>query len=321
MNVFLQSISEAAPGRKWQWLFKQRWPAYHDWFLKQGDSHRPKYLTCETQLRRYMPELMPTFEKLVELSGGSDQAARFLSLYCPTPYFAGCSQAVWTRTDPLLIRNYDYDPLLWDAIVWHSSWNGRAVIAMSDCLWGVLDGINDSGLSVSLAFGGRRVVGVGFGMPLILRYILETCETTHEAQAILTRVPSHMAYNVTVLDASGNHVTVMISPGKDPIISRSQLATNHQEQVEWNEHARVTATLDRAHFLSLRLHDESETAERFQSHFLMPPLYQTNFEQGWGTLYTAVYQPSQLSACYRWPGYEFVTSFHDFPERALSITI
>lgn len=321
MKVFLQSITEAVPGNKWQWLFKQRWPAYHEWFLKQGDAKRPKYLTCETQLRRYMPELMPTYEKLVELAGGSDQAARFLSLYCPTPYFAGCSQAVWTRDDPMLIRNYDYDPLLWDAILLHSSWNGRSVIGMSDCLWGVLDGINASGLCVSLAFGGRRVVGDGFGMPLILRYILETCETTVQAQHVLTRVPSHMAYNVTVLDALGAHATVMISPGREAIISRSRLATNHQEQVEWNEHACVTATLDRAHFLSLRLHDESETSARFQSHFLMPPLYQSKFEQGWGTLYTAVYQPSQRSALYRWPGFELETSLENFPERALSISI
>ena len=73
-----------------------------------------------------MPELMPTFEKLVELAGGSDQAARFLSLYCPTPYFAGCSQAVWTRDDPLLIRNYDYNPLLWDAILLHSQLEWQA---------------------------------------------------------------------------------------------------------------------------------------------------------------------------------------------------
>ncbi len=321
MNVFLQILAEATPGKKWQWLFKQRWPAYHDWFLKQGDDKRPRYLTCETQLRLHMPELMPTFEKLVELAGGSDHAARFLSLYCPTPYFAGCSQAVWMRDDPLLIRNYDYNPLLWDAILLHTSWNGRRVIGMTDCLWGVLDGINESGLSVSLAFGGKRVVGDGFGMPLILRYILETCETTAEAQQVLVRVPSHMAYNVTVLDAFANHVTAMVSPGKDAIISRSQLATNHQEQVEWNEHARVTATLDRAHFLSLRLHDESETSARFQSHFLMPPLYQTKFDEGWGTLYTAVYQPSLRSARYRWPSYELETQIDDFTERALSITI
>lgn len=320
MSLILQCIREPVPGSKWQWLFKQRWPAYHDWFLKQGDHRRPKYLTCERQLRRYMPELMSTYERLVELSGGSDQAARFLSLYCPTPYFSGCSQTVWTRGEPQLIRNYDYNPLLWDAILLHSSWNGRRVIAMADCLWGALDGINESGLAVSLAFGGKRIVAEDFGMPLILRYILETCETAKQAQHVLTRVPSHMAYNVTVLDAQGAHVTVMISPGSEPMISRSQLATNHQEQVEWQEHARATATLDRAHFLSLRLQDAEETSERFQSRFQMPPLYQTKFAEGWGTLYTAIYTPRNNSATFRWPGYEYATSIDEFPETALSIS-
>ncbi len=75
----------------------------------------------------------------------------------------------------MLVRNYDYHPALWDGVLLSSSWTGRRVIAMLDSLWGVLDGINEDGLAVSLAFGGRQVVGEGFGMPLILRYVLETC--------------------------------------------------------------------------------------------------------------------------------------------------
>ena len=43
---------------------------------------------------------------------------------------------------------------------------------MSDCLWGLLDGINDAGLAVSLAFGGRAT-REGFGIPLVVRYLLE----------------------------------------------------------------------------------------------------------------------------------------------------
>ncbi|MEZ5912154.1 MAG: hypothetical protein R3D84_07965 [Paracoccaceae bacterium] len=32
---------------------------------------------------------------------------------------------------------------------------------MSDGLWGLVDGVNDAGLVVSLTFGGRREVGEG----------------------------------------------------------------------------------------------------------------------------------------------------------------
>ena len=42
--------------------------------------------------------------------------------------------------------------------------------------------MNDDGLAVSLTFGGRRVLGDGFGIPIVLRYLLETCGTVEEAR-------------------------------------------------------------------------------------------------------------------------------------------
>ncbi len=319
MNVIFRSISEPKPSHKWQWLFQQLWPSYQLWFLKEGADARPKFLECERALRQHMPELLPTYERLVELAGGGDLESRFLSLYRPTPYLTGCSQAVWTREQPRLIRNYDYNPKMWEGVLLRTSWNGRQVIAMSDCLWGVLDGINDSGLAVSLAFGGRKIVGDGFGIPLILRYILEFCESTAEAEQVLARVPSHMSYNVTLLDVHGRHRTVFVAPDRAPVITNKHLATNHQEQVEWHEHAVATGSVDRAHFLALRLDDPLETAERFTSRFLEPPLYSKRFDHGWGTLYTAVYDPTSLTAIYLWPGYESQQSIADFTERSLDV--
>ena len=60
---------------------------------------------------------------------------------------------------------------------------------MSDCLWGLLDGMNDAGLAVSLTFGGRRVLGDGFGIPIVVRYLLETCDDVAEAREALARLP------------------------------------------------------------------------------------------------------------------------------------
>ncbi len=319
LEVRFQAISEPELGEKWQHRFQRLWPAYRRWFLKEGAGSRPTYLACERALRRFMPELMPTYERLLELSGGGDQAARFLSLYQPTPFMTGCSQAVWTREEPLLVRNYDYSPHLWEGVLLHTAWNGRQVLAMSDCLWGVLDGMSDRGLAVSLAFGGRRIVGDGFGIPLILRYILEFCDTASDATDVLCRVPSHMAYNVTVLDRSGAHATVFVSPDRDPIVSRRPLATNHQESIEWSEHARATASLDRAHFLSLRLHDRTETRQRFVGRFLEPPLYQTEHHHGWGTLYSAVYEPLAGRSTIHWPGYCLEQDFSRVVECTLAV--
>ena len=61
-------------------------------------------------LREHLPELLPTWERLVELVGGGDLEARFLSLYDPPAFVAGCTQALWTHRTPALIRNYDYAP-------------------------------------------------------------------------------------------------------------------------------------------------------------------------------------------------------------------
>ena len=315
----LLCVSELTPGEKWRGLFQRSWSAYHQWFLTEGDHARPRFLTCESALRTYMPELMPTFQRLVELAGGSDQAARFLSLYRPTPYMTGCSQAVWKRDQPFLIRNYDYPAKLWEATLLHTAWNGRKVIAMSDCLWGVLDGMNEYGLTVSLAFGGRKIVGDGFGIPLILRYILEFCDTTAQATEVLRRVPSHMSYNVTILDKAGAHATVFVSPDRETVVSRQRHATNHQGSIDWPEHAIATASVDRAYYVSVRLDDERETRERFVARFLEPPLYQRKHQLGWGTLYTAMYDPTALSMSVRWPQYVESWDFQRFEEKTLSI--
>jgi predicted choloylglycine hydrolase len=52
---------------------------------------------------------------------------------------------------------------------------------MLDYLWGLLDGVNDSGLAVSLTFGERPQVGQGLGVPMVIRYVLEVCGTAAEA--------------------------------------------------------------------------------------------------------------------------------------------
>ena len=75
------------------------WPAYRAWYLKEGSASRPDLATCRRALTRHMPELVPTYERLVELAGGDELAARLLSLYRPPGFVVGCSQGAWTRDD------------------------------------------------------------------------------------------------------------------------------------------------------------------------------------------------------------------------------
>ncbi len=315
-----RAVREDLPGDRWRRLWERFWPAYERWFLSQGDEARPGRAVAETMLGRHMPELVPLHQRLVELAGGHDLAARFLALYRPTPYLTGCSQVVWTGEEPVLVRNYDYRPSLWEATLLATAWHGRRVMALSDCLWGVLDGMNEAGLAVSLSFGGRRVVGDGFGIPLVLRYALEFCATTAEACQVLQRVPSHMAYNVTAVDAAGDFATLYLAPDREPVCRRWPLATNHQETVAWREHAQATGSLEREQFLAARLADPSETAASLAAAFLRPPLYSTDYRRGFGTLYTAVYYPRRGTVELRWPGRTLGQSFAGFEELEVEVT-
>lgn len=320
MERTLYAVQELEPGPRWLSIYHHMAEAYHRWFFREGDAARPGYLPASKALRTHMPELVPVYQNLVDLAGGGDFAARLLALWCPTPYLTGCSQAVWHGATPILVRNYDYHPSLWDGILLSSAWTDRRVIAMSDSLWGVLDGINQDGLAVSLAFGGRQVVGEGFGMPLILRYVLETCRTVEEGSAALSRIPSHMSYNVTLLDARGHHSTVFVAPDRRPIVTHRPMATNHQRVIEWEAFAHATASLDRERYLRARLDDPSESPERFVERFLEPPLHVAWSGQGWGTLYTAVYEPRTRSMELHWTGATLKQSIEQFQESAVTLS-
>jgi predicted choloylglycine hydrolase len=261
-----------------------------------------------------MPELVPTYERLVELAGNTDLIARFMSSFCPPSYLLACSQAVWSDEAPFLVRNYDYSPQLCEGVILKTAWNGRRVISMNDCMWGVLDGVNEDGLAVSLSFGGRQVVGAGFGVPLVLRYVLEFCATTEEAGAVLERIPVHMSYNVTMLDASGRFVTAYLRPDQPALICAVPYAANHQEAIEWEQHAKATSTLQRERFLYGQLRGGARGADDFIASFLRPPLYSSAFADGYGTLYTAVYRPAGRTVDLRWPGDRWQFAFDSFDE-------
>nr|WP_052260514.1 MULTISPECIES: C45 family peptidase [unclassified Leisingera] len=297
-----RAVQETEPGQKLAGLFSEYRTAYLDWWAGEGLSGRPTYSECRRALLTHMPEMVGLYDKLCASVGGGDMESRFLSFFCPPRYLAGCSQAIWPGKEPLLVRNYDYNPLAFDAVFLKTGWDGRDVMGTSDGLFGLLDGMNDAGLTVSLTFGGRRAMGDGFGVPLILRYLLQVCSTIEEAKDVLRRVPSHMSYNVTVLDRDRNYFTAFLAPDRPTLITHAAVATNHQERVEWASHARLTASVERERFLLQRLTLHPETKEKFVGTFLKPPLYSLAFDKGFGTLYTAAYHPDELSVELLWPG-------------------
>ena len=321
MQRTLRFLREDAPGPLWRARAEALLPGYLGWFTREGLVARPGYLQCEGALSEHMPELVPVWRELCELLGGGDLVARLLSLWCPPPFLAGCSQIAWPLGGGALVRNYDYAPWLWEGDLWNVSWFGRRVQGMGDCLWGMLDGLNESGLALSLAFGGSREVAVGFGMPLILRYVLETCATVREAAGVLERVPSHMAYNVTAVDAAGDALTVEVRPGGGGRTSDARLAVNHQRDSEWQEYARRTASAAREQCLRRLLAGPPLSALDLAARFLEPPLWAGGFSTGYGTLYTAVHEPGARRTTLLWHDGSEVLDLRDFQAGERTVTL
>jgi predicted choloylglycine hydrolase len=307
-----EAVEELEPGPEWRTRFEAMWPSYKSWYLQDDGAKRPDLDACRAALARHMPELVPIHERLVGLAGDDELAARVLSLYRPPGFVVGCSQGAWTRDEPVLVRNYDYPVSRLEGIVYLTQWGGRRVIGMSDCLWGLLDGMNDAGLAISLTFGGRRDVGDGFGIPIVVRYVLETCETVAQARDALARIPVHAPQNLTVLDRSGTYLTAYVGPGRPAEFHTVAATTNHQGKVEWPEYAAAIRTEERERCVLALLDDPEMTRGQFISAFLEPPLHNTNYAQGFGTTYTAAYFPAEGRAEYRWPDAVWRQSFDHF---------
>jgi predicted choloylglycine hydrolase len=318
MKLELHSISEREAGTKWQRLFHKHWPSYRSWYLNKSGPDSPNLEICIARLKEYMPEFYPTYLHLCELAGDDEVAHRFLSGYCPPPYMSGCAQVV-NEKEAQLVRNYDFAPKLSEGTLLHSAWNGKEVMAMGDSLIGVVDGLNENGLVVSLTFGGRKVVGEGFGIPFILRYVLEFCTSLDEAIEVLLRIPSHMSYNIMLMNSDGEHKLVQVSPDSDPIITNYSASTNHQGKVDWPEHANFTKTIERELYLLEMLAQEDYSTEEITQAFLKPPLFNRKYRRGFGTIYTAVYDAKNVSIQLHWPNLELTQSISDFKEGVLVI--
>lgn len=315
IGAHFRTLIEDQPGPAWQAHCAALWPGYRSWFLRGEGMLRPSYLESRRALREHMPELVPTWNTLVELAGGGDVEARFLSMWCPPVYIGGCSQAVWLdpggTEPPALVRNYDFAPLLVEASWLATRWTGPRVVAMGDCLWGALDGINEAGLAAALSFGGRNVSGPGFGIPLVLRYVLEVAQSTAEACKLLQRVPVSMCYTVTLLDAKGDWATVYVAPDRTAEVTRTPAVTNYQRQVDWPQHAEATQAVQRCEHLQAQIDRGAGLSDLTQT-LLQPPLFQTAYLRGHGTLYTAVYRPQTAQVELSWPGHVWSQSVADF---------
>ena len=311
-SLTFDAVEEPDVGCRWAARWARSWPAYRRWFHAHGGDQGPDRASCEAAIAKHMPELRPLYRRLTEVAGGGDQSARFLSTWCPPRYLGGCSiAAVAAGNDVRIFRNYDLSPDLNEGLLLRSEWTGQPVMGMVEFLWGLSDGVNASGLSAALAFGGRREVARGFGVTTILRYVLETCATVPDALEVLHRVPSHMAYNITLADRQGATATVELLPGGGARVVSPAVATNHQHGKEPADRPEFTRTVERRDHLQ-ELLASGMTLNDLSAAFLREPLFQRRYDAGFGTLFTAVYDPVSGGLTLRWPDETWVQSLASF---------
>lgn len=323
----LHAYREQRPGPRWGALFDATWPGYRRWYLSEGEAARPDLASCRRALATHLPELLPSWEELSELArsriegtGGSstaseaeaELAARMLSMWRAPAFAVNCSQVIVPGNRPVVVRNYDYDPRLFEAVIASTDYSGnRPVLGTSDMLWGLLDGMNADGLAVSLTYGGRGVAGEGFAIPIVIRYLLETCSRVAEAVAALRRIPVAQSYNLALADTTGDHATVFVAPGAAAVVSRLEATTNHfLDRIERPDHAARFRSLERQRHLERVRADNGREAEMVEA-MLTAPLRAEEYDAGFGTLYTVAYAPAEGRATWHWPEQSWSRSFAD----------
>ncbi|AXE83860.1 C45 family peptidase [Streptomyces sp. Go-475] len=298
-------IGDGGDGR-WAERVRPAMVRAEDWLTEEGRT--PEGAARARRLfEEYMPELVPALDRLAGQLA-SAQARTLLTMAAVRPFFSGCTQIGRNGT---LLRNYDFAPEHCEGTIVFSHFL-RPVIGMQEAGWGLLDGMNNAGLAVSLTFGGRFVHGPGFAIPLVLRYLLETCRTVDEALDRLRTLPVAIPQNVTLVDANRT-VTVYVGPDIPLTEAPASCAANHQHLPVPDEQERTTRTQTRLAAI--------QTAGIDAAAMLRPPLYQCAYDEWLGTVYTAQYRPGEGRVTYHWPKESWDHSFVGFSPGSRTVTL
>lgn len=267
-------------------------------------------------LERYMPELLPDFESLLSVAPDRPNKAQIIAMYNLPPFFSGCSNSISHRLGyPTLIRNYDFGINRFSGVFRYEPLpDGGWIIGSAEGGWGYLDGLNHQGLAVAITFGGSYMVGEGFSVPLIVRYLLTTSATVPEAVERLMAVPHQLAQNFSLLDREGRYAVVYASPQGVTVDHGLICCTNHQGEPDPTAHVehRTVERFDHLYAMAGNVAPE---------HFLQEPLYNREFSNQYGTLYTVEIDPVSGKVHYYWPEGRGLTIAPESPEMEVMIPL
>jgi predicted choloylglycine hydrolase len=189
----------------------------------------PSWFDMHAEERFYTKFAPAILEEIAGIANALDTSLERACLFFGNgglrPRLGGCSAVMSASA---FARNYDFQPQNYGArLALVQPTGSYASIGFSELLTGRLDGMNEHGLSVALHLVGRRRLP-GMSCVLMIRIVLDQCSTTDEAVEMFRRLPHAVAYNYSILDASGRAAVVEAMPGAFYARRGSALAcTNH----------------------------------------------------------------------------------------------
>ena len=312
---FVRLASPRLAPDAWREYLNANWAGLTaDWVLPPGvplDEVRAR-------IRQDLPELLPDFDALVEaLPEWGPARLQALSNWGLVPFFDRCSIAKSLASGhPTLLRNYDIGVDEHHGLFHLEALpDGHWIIGSAETGWGFLDGVNDRGLAGAIAFGGSFAGGLGWSIPVLMRYMLANFSTADEAAGFLERVPHTMCQNFLLVDKDGGSNVVFTSADRGVTTLRGATAcANHQDEIREQRHAEFCRTVERLEFL-----EQMGTALTLAD-MMRPPLYSTLFKERFGTVYSVEYDPVLGTAHFAWPEADLLLT-PETPETEVTVVL
>ncbi|MCJ8008527.1 C45 family autoproteolytic acyltransferase/hydrolase [Lederbergia wuyishanensis] len=240
----------------------------------------------------YCPPLLEELQGIIDGSGFPEaDILRLLAGYdMPQLAELGCTSFI---TSEFYVRNYDFSPKVYDGLFIENN----TVYGNSQFLVGRLDGMNRDGLVVGLHFVNNEFYQKGFVCSTIVRIVLEMCKNVDEAIQLLKKLPHAACYNYSLLDRKGNFAVAEASPKDVQILTHpNELACVNKFQtkiMEFYNRNWVGSSNDR--LAALENATSMQTVEELHDWFSQTdsPLFYTDYDQYFGTLYTVSYIPTE----------------------------
>ncbi|SMC96586.1 carcinine hydrolase/isopenicillin-N N-acyltransferase family protein [Lentzea albidocapillata] len=279
-STTFRAFAEERPGARWREHVGRHWPRLRPEIADDllAVSWRAAVLDFE------LPHLAPIYADLAEESGVRDRvfAAYLTHVDLPLAVVSG-RQATAGRA---LVRNLELGLDRYESTLWLSRFGSRRVLGTTSGLWGLLDGMNEDGLAVSLTSGGTLRHDLGLSGPLLVRHLLEHCATVADVDQAMRGWRTSTTHDLAVLDAGNNRAAYRVAP---------RTPTRRGLTQHWDSTAEGLAAM------------------------LRPPRFRTDYATGSGTLHTAVYRPAEGTATFLWPDGSRTWGFGDFEPAEIAI--